>query len=191
MLAKNELTIIAGKYKGAKIASPGSIETHPMGAREKLALFNMLQPYLAEARVLDAYAGSGALGLEALSWGAKEVVFVEDNDRAAHTIRQNIKSVMQQFDDASLSVRATLILQRLERYIERPAKADFDLIIADPPYQDYPTNVLALLLPLLAKDGIIALSYPARAGVPMLDELEILTDRHYAAAGIALYRRKV
>ena len=69
----NEVRITSGSYKGRRVATPGG-KTHPMGNREKIALFNMVSEYLPGSRVLDAYAGSGALGIEALSRGAAEVV---------------------------------------------------------------------------------------------------------------------
>lgn len=80
--------VIAGKYKGAKMDFPGGAQTHPMGAREKLALFNMIST--SGMRVLDAYAGSGALGIEAVSRGAKEVVFVEKSRKVAAVIEANL-----------------------------------------------------------------------------------------------------
>ncbi|MBQ8992361.1 RsmD family RNA methyltransferase [Candidatus Saccharibacteria bacterium] len=86
-----ELRILSGKYKGLKLLSPDLKTTHPMGSREKLALFNMLSPYLAGATVLDYFAGSGALGLEALSRGAASVTFVENNQKARQVIRENCR----------------------------------------------------------------------------------------------------
>ena len=68
------MRIISGIYKNREFSSPDDIKTHPMGNREKLALFNMLLPYLSEKIVLDAFSGSGALGFESLSRGAKRVV---------------------------------------------------------------------------------------------------------------------
>ncbi|MBR3414997.1 RsmD family RNA methyltransferase [Candidatus Saccharibacteria bacterium] len=85
----SELRILSGKYKGTKLKSPDLATTHPMGSREKLALFNMLSPYLEGATVLDYFAGSGALGLEALSRGAASVTFIENNPKALQTIREN------------------------------------------------------------------------------------------------------
>ena len=86
----DNIKITSGKYRGRSIKSPNSRLTHPMGAREKLALFNMISEYLPGAIVLDAYAGSGALGIEALSRGANYVMFIEKNPHIAGVIRKNL-----------------------------------------------------------------------------------------------------
>ena len=82
----DNLRITSGNYRGRKIATPGG-KTHPMGERERLALFNMIGPFIPEAMVLDAFSGSGALGIEALSRGAKHVVFVDIDKKAFETIK--------------------------------------------------------------------------------------------------------
>ena len=84
------IKITSGKYRGRTIKSPNSKLTHPMGAREKLAMFNMISEYLSGAVVLDVYAGSGALGIEALSRGASYAMFVEKNPQIAQVIRRNL-----------------------------------------------------------------------------------------------------
>lgn len=89
---KNLVRITSGRFKGRKIATPGG-ETHPMGERERLALFNMISEYLPGAMVLDAFAGSGALGIEALSRGASKVAFVDSSQKATRCIRGNLLSL--------------------------------------------------------------------------------------------------
>ena len=88
------IKITSGKYRGRTIKSPNSKLTHPMGAREKLAMFNMISEYLSGAVVLDVYAGSGALGIEALSRGASYAMFVEKNPRTAGIIRMGCKKFL-------------------------------------------------------------------------------------------------
>ena len=89
---KNFVRITSGRFKGRKIATPGG-ETHPMGERERLALFNTISGYLPGAMVLDAFAGSGALGIEALSRGASKVAFVDSSQKATRCIRGNLLSL--------------------------------------------------------------------------------------------------
>ena len=89
---KNLVRITSGRFKGRKIATPGG-ETHPMGERERLALFNMISEHLPGAMVLDVFAGSGALGIEALSRGAGKVVFVDSSQKATRCIRGNLLSL--------------------------------------------------------------------------------------------------
>lgn len=92
-MAKNQtLTITGGIYKGQKIKTPGG-KTHPMGERERLAIMNSVASYIEDAYIIDAYAGSGALGIEALSRGAREVYFLELNKRALDTIKQNLQGL--------------------------------------------------------------------------------------------------
>jgi len=107
------LRVIAGEFKGRKLVSPRTATTHPMGAREKNALFNMID--VRGKSVLDAYAGSGALGIEALSRGARQVVFVENDRRAVVAIRQNLASLGCDFRIArATSVASAVRVARVE-----------------------------------------------------------------------------
>lgn len=195
------LRILAGAYKGRAFASPARITTHPMGAREKLALFNMLQPYLPGATVLDAYAGSGALGLEALSRGAARVVFVEQSAPVVRTLRQNLRAVLPvaHLADAEIiqsSVAAFAAHSAANSNPDAPARPNqgpahhpsrFNLILADPPYDHFNPAEVAALAPLLHPTGILALSFPAQLTPPTLPGLICLKSHRYAAAALALY----
>ena len=191
------LRILAGAYKGRAFASPARATTHPMGAREKLALFNMLQPYLAGATVLDAYAGSGALGLEALSRGAAHVTFVEQSAPVVRTLRQNLRAVLPvarladteiiQSSVAALTASATNT-PITNTPTTNPAAPTFDLILADPPYDHFDPSETAALVPLLRSTGLLALSFPAQLAPPALPHLTCLKSHRYAAAGLALYQ---
>ena len=191
------LRILAGAYKGRAFASPARAATHPMGAREKLALFNMLQPYLAGATVLDAYAGSGALGLEALSRGAARVTFVEQSAPVVRTLRQNLHAVLPvarladadivQSSVAAFAASATNT-PTINTPTTNPAAPTFDLILADPPYDHFDPTEIAALVPLLRPTGLLALSFPSQLAPPALPHLTCLKSHHYAAAGLALYQ---
>ena len=166
------------------IESPELAGTHPMGAREKVALFNILG-VIQGSRVLDAYAGSGALGIEALSRGAAEVVLVEQNPSAARVIRENLAKI-------GATEVARVENMPVERFMEslgqvkNPAK-HFDLIIADPPYDDFRAENVAKLGELLAKNGVFSLSHPGKKA-PELAGLTPIKTRSYARANISLYR---
>lgn len=203
------LRILAGAYKGRAFASPACATTHPMGAREKLALFNMLQPYLPGASVLDAYAGSGALGLEALSRGAARVVFVEQSAPVVRTLRQNLRAVLPvaRLADAEIiqSSVATFATHSAADFTPdtsahstpdapahpaqgaTPHSTPFNLILADPPYDHFNPAEVAALAPLLRPTGMLALSFPAQLTPPTLPGLTCLKSHRYAAAGLALY----
>ena len=180
-----------------------------MGSREKLALFNMLTGYLqgitpaksektplnsgkfAGLMVLDAYAGSGALGIEALSRGAKSVIFVEKSPEVAKIISQNLENL-------GLTELSQIFRQNVRNFCEdytkkfhkNPQNAQnplFDLILADPPYNHFDPTEVNKLAQLLAPEGIMALSHPGDA--PKFPGLEVLKARSYANAHLTLYRK--
>lgn len=181
MAGNSELRVLSGKFKGRALKSPQSSSTHPMGSREKLALFNMLQPYLEGATVLDAYAGTGALGIEALSRGADAVTFVEQNPSVARLIRENLRTVGGEQESEVF----TGSVKEFSEAADLVGK--YDLILADPPYDQFRAEEIAGLVRLLRNGGIFALSFPFRDGAPEFPGLELQTARKYAAAGIALY----
>lgn len=176
------LRVIAGKYKGLKLASPQLSTTHPMGAREKNALFNMLQPWIPSAKVLDAYAGTGALGIEALSRGASSASFVEQQPAVVRTLRSNLASLAEPTNVLVSTVANATHQLECQGY--------FDIIIADPPYDDFNLAEIEMLVNLLAPTGIIALSFPAKLGNLKINRLQLITVRYYAGAGISLYQKK-
>ncbi|MBQ2177369.1 MAG: 16S rRNA (guanine(966)-N(2))-methyltransferase RsmD [Alphaproteobacteria bacterium] len=168
----NTVKIVSGKYRGRSLTAPGG-GTHPMGAREKLALFNMIAPYLDGAMVLDAYAGSGALGIEALSRNAKRVVFIEKNKVAAQSIRKNL---------ASLSLDGEIFTGAVKNY---ESQEGFDIILADPPYDNYDMDEVVSLVQYLKAGGIFVLSHPGEQ--IEIAGLETLKSNKYAAAHITIY----
>lgn len=173
------MQIIAGIYKHRTIKEPRNNYTHPMGSREKLALFNMLTDYLQGATVLDAFAGTGTLGLEALSRGATEVVFVEKSPQNARLIADNLNALGE---DAK--THATIIAKPVE---QASLDKQFDIIIADPPYDNFDLNTVAALVPYLKPTGIFILSHPALPTPPTLPNLNLLSTHHYAAAHISCF----
>lgn len=210
---KPDLRVLSGKFKGQKITSPQSQLTHPMGSREKLALFNMLQPYLEGSRVLDIYAGTGALGIEALSRGASGAIFVEKSPQIMRILRQNLQQIAgkgpseadseilppESRDTAGGGNTANLaqnlisckvFTEKARDFVQNPAfMGYFDVVLADPPYDGFDSSEVANLPELLQTNGILALSFPSKLGAPELPGMELLTARKYAAAGIAIYRK--
>jgi 16S rRNA (guanine966-N2)-methyltransferase len=119
------LRIVAGIFGGRRIEAPAGDSTRPTSDRVKEALFSILGP-IEGATVVDLFAGSGALGLEALSRGAARVTFVEADRKAAAILRRNIETL-------GCEGRATLIVDRAERSLTRLPKG-IDLVLMDPPY---------------------------------------------------------
>jgi len=132
------MRIIAGIWKGKTIQSPNE-GTRPSTDRTRQALFSILQNVTEEARVLDLFAGSGALGLEALSRGAKKVIAVESDRTSCRVITRNTRS---------LGAKNYTSLQRdVLAYLDTPSSEQFDLIFADPPYEkDFSDSLLLSVL---------------------------------------------
>lgn len=196
--------VTGGELRGREILSPGVAKTHPMGARERLALFNMIGGEVVEARVLDAYAGTGALGIEALSRGAREAVFVEKNPKVAEVLRRNLANLGLEGRVVVGSVRGFVEGVRGEGFTggEREGitgskkgvfgsgKEDFgdgfDMVLADPPYDRFEITEVERLVRLLKSGGVFILSHPGEA--PEMEGLELVKSRKYAGARISVYR---
>lgn len=178
----NNLSVIGGKYRGTKIQSPLDSRTHPMGAREKNALFNRLNDQMQQSRVLDAYAGTGALAMEALSRGAREVTLVEKSAKIAKIARQNLQKLLP---DKQVNIYIMSVMD----FVLRFADEKFDIIIADPPYDQIDINEVSSLAKLLPVGGNLALSHPAKMSAPTLDDFTLVTSKTYAGAAISIYRK--
>jgi 16S rRNA (guanine966-N2)-methyltransferase len=164
--------VIAGQAGGRRLAVPPGTTTRPTSDRAREGLFASLLSELGRfdgVRVLDLYAGSGAIGLEALSRGAESVLLVESDARAAGVIKANVKAVGLP--------GATVALDRVERLLTRPPAGHqdqnqnhdrFDLVIADPPYaltDDAVARVLTLLQGgWLADDALVVIERATRSG---------------------------
>jgi 16S rRNA (guanine966-N2)-methyltransferase len=168
--------IIAGEHRGRRIAAPKGTETRPTSDFVRETAFNLIGPVEGTA-VLDLYAGSGALGLEALSRGAASCVFVDSSQEACRTIGANLEQ---------LGLRATVLCRDAVGALAAD-RARYDLIVADPPYTLAAYDRLAPhLVRLLAEDGLVVLQTPA-AVEPVLDGLAIRTSRRYGSARLTLF----
>lgn len=185
-MSSNDLRVISGEFKGAKIISPDSGKTHPMGAREKLALFNMVNP--ANEKVLDAYAGSGALGIEALSRGAESVVFVEKSPRIMQVLRENLANIQSRNREKTLKIE--FFTKSVRNFAQNPEFFEkIDLILADPPYDKIDLTEIQELVKLLSSNGQLVLSSPAEQEAPELAGIELSSSRTYARARLSIYRK--
>ena len=175
------MRIIAGSRKGHTIAAPRGVDTRPTSDRVRENVFNLVGP-LDGATVLDLYAGSGALGLEALSRGATRATFVEVDPDAARTIERNLDK-LRLTGARVLRQNATTALAQ-----EASAGRKYDLVLVDPPYDMYADlePQLARYLPsVLAPDGVLVVETDARVE-PALP-LEQRTSRKYGSARITLF----
>ena len=177
------LRIITGQYKGRKLRTPDVTTTHPMGDRVRVALFNIIGDEIKDAEVLDAFAGSGSLGFEALSRGAKNVTFVENNVNAKKALVENITTL-------SVSDRAKIEFMAVDRYINTKSSGYYDIILVDPPYDDMQLSTVSRLAGLLKPKGLMVLSYPGKGGAPAVDGIVVVDNRGYGKAQLAFYQKK-
>jgi len=122
------MRVVAGVYGGRRLTAPPGTETRPTSDRVREALFSVLGPSVHDARVLDLFAGSGALGIEALSRGAATAVFVDRSRRAIDAIRANLDALDIEADVRPLEARAALRAASARREA-------YDLVFLDPPYR--------------------------------------------------------
>jgi 16S rRNA (guanine966-N2)-methyltransferase len=147
----------------------------------------MLGPQVAAARVLDLFAGTGALGIEALSRGASLTVFVEQEPAALAALRANIAAL--QLGGAEAEVRRTGALQALRAAAERGET--YDLIFVDPPYAEvslWARELAGALVPVLAARALVAVESARRA--PLQLPLEIWRERHYGDTSLTIHRHE-
>lgn len=178
--------IIAGAAGGARLDVPGH-GTRPTSDRVRESLFAALESMdaIAGTRVLDLYAGSGALGLEALSRGARSAVLVERGRPAVAVIRRNIAAVAKALGAAtaqrSTVSESTVVESAVSTFLSRAA-GPFDLVFTDPPYELSDAEMtadLTALAPLLSPDAVVVIERARRSTPPDL-----------AAAGLALIRER-
>lgn len=178
------LRIIAGEFRSRKLKAPEGLDTRPTADRVKEALFSILQGKLYGAKVLDLYAGSGALALEALSRGAASAVLADCGAKACPIIQENIDALGCQSRAKLLRMKDTAALTALEK-----AGETFDLIFLDPPYRMDTAPICQMILEkgLLAPGGTIVVEH-GRETPPAIQPPLILTDhREYGAAGLGFY----
>jgi 16S rRNA (guanine966-N2)-methyltransferase len=176
--------VIAGSRKGHKLAAPHGLETRPTSDRVRENIFNLIGP-VDGARVLDLFAGSGALGIEALSRGASGAVFVEHDPDALRTIERNLDRLRL---TGARVVRGD-VLRTIAR--EATAGAKYDLVLVDPPYgmlTEIQPRLARHLPPLLAADGLVVLETDARVEPEL--PLPVRTSRRYGQTRVTLFEAR-
>ena len=171
------MRVIAGEYRGRRIEAPKGTTTRPTSDFVRETAFNLIGP-VDGAVAIDIYAGSGALGIEALSRGAESCRFVDDWREACRTIGRNLEK---------LGLHATVLCTDAGRALANE-RGPYDLILADPPYDFTGFDRLAPhFARLLAEDGLLVLQ-TAAATEPTLDGLTVRTSRRYGSARLTLFQ---
>ncbi len=186
------MRIVGGRHRGRPLEAPDGLAVRPTADRTRESMFNILcQGKLAEngnplidAKVLDAFAGTGALGLEALSRGAAKVTFLENQAASLKACRANIKSLGE--EDASEILQGDVLRPP-------PAKAACDVILMDPPYnQDLPRPAIIALNSAgwIAADAILVVELMAQESFEVPEGFEELDNRKYGKARLIFLRKR-
>jgi 16S rRNA (guanine966-N2)-methyltransferase len=168
--------IIAGTRRGHRIAAPKGLDTRPTSDRVRENAFNLIGP-VDDADVLDLFAGSGALGLEALSRGAASATFVDSDRDACRTINANLDK---------LRLHATVLCQDALRVVAGERRR-YDLVLCDPPYAYDHARLAPHLAHLVGDDGLLVYESSSRDEPPEIPGLDVRTSRTYGAARLTLF----
>jgi 16S rRNA (guanine(966)-N(2))-methyltransferase RsmD len=151
--------VIAGTLKGRRLKAPTWEGLRPTSDKLRETLFNVLAPIVEGARVLDGYAGTGAIGIEALSRGAAHVTFVERDQRAQALIGGNLAA-------CGIADGYVIIRAGIARAAAELPPASFDLVLLDPPYDHDAADAIAAVARLLAANGTLVLEHARRSPAP-------------------------
>ena len=151
------MRVISGKVRGLKLDTPKNLDVRPTTDRVKESLFNIINPYIRESNILDLFAGTGSLGIECLSRGAKNCVFVDKSKESIGIVKSNIKKARVENESTILNIDFKDAVKRLS-----VQKQKFDVIFMDPPY--YENMFIDCLksideLNLLKEDGLIVVEH--------------------------------
>jgi len=175
--------IVAGSRKGHRIEAPTGLVTRPTSDRVRESVFSILGP-VEDARVLDLFAGSGAMGLEALSRGAASCVFVERSRAACRVIERNLERLRLEGGVVLCREAARALRDDVE------SGRRYDLVLVDAPYEGWAGHEPALgeLLPAVLEPGAVAVVETAAGTEPSLP-LDLVTTRRYGSARITVLSR--
>ena len=183
------MRVIAGIAKGRKLKAPKGRAIRPTSDRVREAIFSILGARAVGAAVLDLYAGTGALGIEALSRGAGTAVFVDERREAVSLADENLTAV-------GLRVKGRIIRGKVEYVVERLSReqAHFDLIFIDPPYRISVTELSDIcqkvLKDILAVDGLMVLEHSSKLKPPVISGSGVLSSKTYGDTAVTVYRKE-
>lgn len=183
MSASGSVRIIGGRWRGTRLPVAELAGLRPSSDRVRETLFNWLAPMLPGARVLDLFAGSGALGLEALSRGAREAMLVERDARLAESLRQAVARLRAEGE-------ARVVAADALAFLRAPVHGRFDIVFVDPPFAaNLWPEAFASLAPWLADEAWLYVESPAAAGIEPGAGFGLHREGRTREARYALYRR--
>lgn len=181
------MRIISGLLKGRKLKFIKDKNIRPTKDVVREAIFDTLRGWIENKKVIEIFAGSGILGIEAISHGAKKVIFIEKEKRAIEVIRENIENL-------KIEKKCEIIKGDCEYEIEKLENLKYDLVIGDPPY-DFPVSKLERImekmvkLNILKKNGILVIELEVKKEIPVPEDYEIIKKRRYGKTSLTYLRR--
>lgn len=174
------MRITAGAAKGHTISVPGEVrDLRPTQGIVRLAIFNILGDKVKDASCLDLFSGTGSVGIEAISRGAKECDFVEVSQKAIDALQRNLTSTI-------FLGKTRVFREKVQRFVEEQYDKFYDLIFLDPPYAEVPRETLRLLGGHLKKDGVVIYLHHKRAiFTPYLNNLKVADQRNYGVTAVS------
>ena len=174
------MRVIAGRLGGRTFESPRTHRTHPMSEKARGAIFNALGD-INELTVLDAYAGSGALAIEAVSRGAKHVTAIDVDVEA-------VKSMSKAVKELGVDDQMQVLRKNISGWSRNNQHRQYDIVLADPPYDDIRPDVIERLGVHVADGGVLVLSWPGSEPVRELVGLEIASQKSYGDIQLVFYQ---
>jgi 16S rRNA (guanine966-N2)-methyltransferase len=176
------MRIIAGSLGGRTFDAPRGHRTHPMADKIRGALFNILGD-LHGLTVLDAFAGSGALSFEAISRGAESALAIDVDKEAHQAIQANIKQL-------DLAEQVIVMRKNVAGWSRNNKDKKFDIVLADPPYDDIRPQLLQSLIVQVKPGGLFVLSWPGSEPIRNFPTASIVTSKSYGDAQLVFYRKE-
>src|SRR3972149_9561456 len=172
------MRISGGKLKGKILKVPKVRDLRPTQESIRLNIFNILGDMVEDRKTLDLYAGSGSLGIEALSRGAREATFIESNKQACKIIRENITP-------QQISAHAKILCRDVKRSLLDLPDRDFSLVFLDPPYAiGKVDHIFQALFPLLKRGAIVIYEHAKTTEAPQIEGLRVFDHRLYGGTKV-------
>lgn len=179
------MRVISGKFRGLKLNSPKDNRVRPTTDRVKESMFNVISEYIYGARVLDLFAGSGALGIESISRGSEMVYFIDNSKDSISVLKSNLEKIKSKESFEVYMMDYKKALEMLSRKEEK-----FDVIFLDPPYYEgLFDDILTRIdrLGILKKDGIVVVEHDSKDRLKDISSLKIFKEKKYGITMLTIY----
>lgn len=175
------MRVVSGRLGGRVFEAPRGHRTHPMSEKARGALFSVLGD-VSGLTALDAYAGSGALGIEAASRGAARVVAIDSDKQAAQTASENVKLL-------GLTERVKVVRATVSGWSDNNPDKQFDLVFCDPPYDNLQASTIQKMTRHVADEGLMVLSWPGGQPAPELSGLDMIKQKPLGDITLTFYKK--